>query len=80
MTATAAYIPSIRYEVADGVAALTIDQSAKMNAMTFEMWSSLPAVIERAEIDRSVRVIAISGAGERAFCAGADISQFREKR
>jgi enoyl-CoA hydratase/carnithine racemase len=51
-----------------------------MNAMTFEMWSSLPALIAKAEADPAIRVICLTGTGERAFCAGADISQFAEKR
>jgi enoyl-CoA hydratase/carnithine racemase len=72
--------PGIRYDVAHGVATLTIDQPAKMNAMTFEMWSSLPVLIGQAEADDGVRVIAVTGAGDRAFCAGADISQFGAKR
>jgi enoyl-CoA hydratase/carnithine racemase len=44
------------------------------------MWSSLPALIARAEADDAVRVIAITGTGERAFSAGADISQFGQMR
>jgi enoyl-CoA hydratase/carnithine racemase len=80
MTAPPACIPSIRYEAQGGVATLTIGQPSKMNAMTFEMWSSLPGLIEMAEADPGVRVIAVTGQGDRAFCAGADISQFGEKR
>ena len=72
--------PAIRYEASGGVARLTIDQPAKLNAMTYEMWASLPALVARAEQDESVRLIALTGEGERAFCAGADISQFGEKR
>jgi enoyl-CoA hydratase/carnithine racemase len=72
--------PRIGYAVEQGVAMLTIDQPAKMNAMTFEMWTSLPELVAQAERDSAVRVIAITGAGDRAFCAGADISQFGEKR
>jgi enoyl-CoA hydratase/carnithine racemase len=80
MTGSETLVPSIRYEGEAGVARLIIDHRSKMNAMTFEMWSSLPALIERAVADEEVRVIAIRGAGDQAFCAGADISQFGEKR
>jgi enoyl-CoA hydratase/carnithine racemase len=80
MTGSEALVPSIRYESEAGVAKLIIDQPSKMNAMTFEMWSRLPALIEKAVADEEVRVIAIAGAGDQAFCAGADISQFGEKR
>jgi len=71
---------SIRYETEAGVARLVIAQPDKLNAMTFEMWASLPGLVARAEADRSVRAIVVTGEGERAFCAGADISQFGEKR
>jgi enoyl-CoA hydratase/carnithine racemase len=72
--------PTIRYESGQGIATLIIDNPSKMNAMTFEMWSSLPSLIAEAEADPAVRVIAVRGAGDRAFCAGADISQFGDKR
>lgn len=71
---------TIHYEAAGGIARLTIDHQARMNAMTFDMWSSVPELIRRAEDDRSVRVIVLQGAGGKAFCAGADISQFGERR
>ncbi len=80
MTEAVPATPSIRYTAERGVARLTIDQPSKMNAMTFEMWASLPRLIAQAEADPSVRVISLAGAGERAFCAGADISQFGAKR
>jgi enoyl-CoA hydratase/carnithine racemase len=80
MIETERQAPSIRYESESGAAKLTIHNPSKMNAMTFEMWSSLPGLVERAVADDSVRVIAIGGSGGRAFCAGADISQFGEKR
>ena len=59
--------PSVRYEAANGVATLTIDQPAKMNAMTFDMWQSVPELIKRATDDRAVRVIVLQGAGDKAF-------------
>lgn len=71
---------SIHYETEAGIARLVIDQPDKLNAMTFEMWTSLPGLIARAEADRDIRAIVVTGAGGRAFCAGADISQFGEKR
>jgi enoyl-CoA hydratase/carnithine racemase len=65
---------TIRYEAKAGLARLEIDQPEKLNAMTYEMWASLPGLVARAEADPTIRAIVISGAGERAFCAGADIS------
>jgi len=50
------------------------------NATSFEMWQSLPLVLEAYVRDPEVRVIVFRGTGEKAFSAGADISQFKEKR
>ncbi len=64
----------------NGVGSLTFDNQARRNAMTFEMWEGLGTVIEDFNNDADVRVIVLSGKGGKAFCAGADISQFAEKR
>jgi enoyl-CoA hydratase/carnithine racemase len=71
---------SVRYEAENGIARLVVDQPEKRNAMTYGMWASLAGHIARAEADREVRAIVVTGEGDRAFCAGADISQFGEIR
>jgi enoyl-CoA hydratase/carnithine racemase len=71
---------SITYGAADGVAMLTLNHAPRLNAMTHRMWLTIPELVSRAEADSSVRVIALTGAGDRAFSAGADISQFGEQR
>jgi enoyl-CoA hydratase len=50
------------------------------NATSFEMWQSLPLVLEAYVRDPEVRVVIFRGTGEKAFSAGADISQFKERR
>ena len=50
------------------------------NATSFEMWQSLPLVLDAYSRDPEVRVVVFRGVGEKAFSAGADISQFKEKR
>jgi len=50
------------------------------NATSYEMWQSLPIVLDAYTRDPEVRVIVFRGTGEKAFSAGADISQFKEKR
>ena len=50
------------------------------NATSYEMWQALPLVLESYGRDPAVRVIVFRGAGDKAFSAGADISQFKEKR
>ncbi len=71
---------TITYRVADGIATLTLDASARLNAISLPMWQSLPDLVRRAEADAGVRVIVLTGAGSKAFSAGADISRFGEER
>jgi enoyl-CoA hydratase/carnithine racemase len=56
------------------LATIRIDHRAKRNAMTAQMWRSLPEVLGRLEDDPAVRVVVLTGAGD-TFCAGADIAE-----
>lgn len=56
------------------VAVITIDNQAKRNAMSREMLADLAGVWERLEADANCRAIVVTGAGDKAFNAGADIS------
>ncbi len=67
-------------EKKDCVGRITFDNQAKRNALTYEMWQGLPVVLEDFASDSAVRVIVLSGAGGKAFSAGADISQFEKQR
>ena len=67
-------------EKKDGVGHIRFDNQAKRNAMTYEMWRDLPLVLDDFEADDNVRVVVVSGEGGKAFCAGADISQFEKNR
>ncbi|MEZ5238470.1 MAG: enoyl-CoA hydratase-related protein [Microthrixaceae bacterium] len=60
-------------EVNDGVAVLTINREERRNALSWEVITSMRAAVARARTDDDVRVVVITGAGERAFCAGADL-------
>lgn len=71
---------AIRYAVTGGAARLVIAQPAKLNAISHDMWRSVPALMRRADEDAAVRVIVVEGEGTRAFSSGADISQFGDKR
>ncbi|WP_176084566.1 enoyl-CoA hydratase/isomerase family protein [Martelella sp. HB161492] len=60
--------------IRDGqVAELRLDNQAKMNAFTVEMLGALAAHLEVIERDATIRAVMLTGAGERAFCTGADI-------
>ncbi|HYZ64850.1 MAG TPA: enoyl-CoA hydratase [Acetobacteraceae bacterium] len=52
----------------------------RRNAVSLEMWEAVPRIMERFEADPDIRVIALAGAGGRAFVSGADISQFEQVR
>ncbi|WP_408594966.1 enoyl-CoA hydratase [Limnohabitans sp.] len=52
----------------------------KFNAMSYDMWAALPQVMQDFVDDVDVRVIVLSGAGDKAFVSGADISQFDTMR
>ena len=64
---------SLRYEVAEGVATVTLNRPDKLNALNPVMLEELLAVLELADADDAVRALIVTGAG-RAFCAGADLS------
>lgn len=64
----------------NGVGWITFNNPARHNAVSMDMWEALPVVLEDFAKDPQVRVVILKGAGEKAFVAGADISQFKEKR
>ncbi|MEX2031443.1 MAG: enoyl-CoA hydratase/isomerase family protein, partial [Dehalococcoidia bacterium] len=63
----------LEYEAAGPVARVTINRPGRRNAMSFTVMHGLRDAIERARSDDAVRVVVLTGAGERAFCAGADL-------
>ena len=68
----------VLYEIRDQIAFITLNRPEAMNALSDEMRAEIPRLIERAEADEQVRVMLFKGAGERAFCAGADVKGFVE--
>ena len=64
---------TIRLEVEDGIATLTLNRPDKLNAFNTLMMQEMIAAFDRTDADDSVRVVIVTGAG-RAFCAGADLS------
>lgn len=66
--------------VEGAIGTITIDHAARRNAMTSEMWRTLPEAFAQLSHDNAVRVIVLRGAGEDAFVSGADISEFAHKR
>ena len=64
---------SIRLEVTDRVARVTIDRPEVLNALDTEAEDALETIWTQLEADREVRAVVLTGAGERAFCVGADM-------
>ncbi len=64
---------TIRYEVDDGVALLTLDRPDQLNAFTTRMCFEMLDALDRVDADPAVRALVVTGEG-RAFCAGADLS------
>jgi enoyl-CoA hydratase len=67
----------VLYEVRDGIARVTFNRPQARNAMLFSMYERLAEICAEIEADRSIRALVLTGAGEKAFAAGTDISQFR---
>ena len=66
--------------VQDGVGTITFNQPEKRNAMSIEMWDGLTEILAAWEHDDAVRCVVLTGAGDKAFVSGADISQFEKNR
>ncbi len=65
------------YEVRDGIAQITFNRPHARNAMTFAMYERMAEICRAANDDESIKVIIMTGAGDKAFASGTDISQFR---
>ena len=63
-----------------GVAWLTLDNPSKLNAISLPMWLTLSEALTRFERDPLVRCVVLTAKGDKAFCVGADISQFEQVR
>ena len=64
----------------DGIGRITFNQPEKRNAMSVEMWDGLVAILDAWDEDEAIRVVVLTGAGDKAFVSGADISQFEKNR
>ncbi|MBF8184656.1 enoyl-CoA hydratase/isomerase family protein [Nonomuraea sp. K274] len=60
------------------VAVVTLNRPAKLNAITPDMAAALRACLDKVDADPGIRVAVLTGAGERSFCVGSDISELDE--
>ena len=70
---------TILYDTADHAAWITLNRPEVLNAQSDELRAEVTQALERASLDDDVHVVVITGAGEKSFSAGADISQFPER-
>ena len=59
---------------------IIFNQPEKRNAVSLEMWQLMPDYVQDLSTDDAIRVVVLRGAGDQAFVAGADISQFKDRR
>jgi enoyl-CoA hydratase len=59
---------------------IRFNNPAKHNALSVDMWEAVPPLLDAARDDDRVRLVVFSGAGEKSFVSGADISQFEDMR
>ena len=71
-------VGAIRTERQGHVAIVTIDRPAKLNAFTLRMYRAFGAAFREIAEDESIRCVLLQADGERAFCVGSDIGEFRE--
>lgn len=77
MTTATGTNQDVLFERRGPVAWLTFNRPEARNAMTFAMYDELVRICDEVESDPDIRVLVLTGAGEKAFVAGTDISQFR---
>lgn len=66
---------TVLYDVRDGIAELTLNRPQVMNSVNFAMLHALRDRLEAMRFDPAIRVVIITGTGEKAFCAGADLKE-----
>ncbi len=66
----------VTYEVADGIATVTLNNPEKRNMLSAQMLAELVDAMGAAKVAAEVRAVVLTGAGDKAFCAGADLGGF----
>src|SRR5471032_1692977 len=70
----------VYFERDGAIATVVLNNPEKLNAMSFAMWMRLGEIMGELDADESLRCVVLRGAGEKAFAAGADISEFETTR
>src|ERR671917_1569657 len=70
---------TLLFDLSDGIARVTINRPDKLNALNATVISELSDAVTRIETDAAVRGVILTGAGPKAFVAGADITELTEQ-
>jgi enoyl-CoA hydratase len=71
---------NVKLSKRDGLAILTLDRPEALNALSFDILAQIGAAIDEVASYDDVRALLITGAGDKAFCAGADIKELRNRK
>jgi enoyl-CoA hydratase len=77
MNETRSLEADLLYEVRDGIGRITFNRPQVRNSLTFDMYRRLAEICTGAGKDRALKVLILTGAGDKAFASGTDINQFR---
>lgn len=69
---------TIKFEQKDNFAILTLNRPDKLNALNTELFNELDDAITKVELDDSIKLLILTGEGEKAFAAGADIKELNQ--
>ena len=69
---------AILYEVKDSIAYITLNRPDSLNALNDQLLKDLDAALDAVKEDADVKVVVLTGSGEKAFAAGADITELNE--
>jgi enoyl-CoA hydratase/carnithine racemase len=72
--------PNMIAEKLGPVGRLVFNKPQKHNATSTDMWEAIPVILDEFEKDPAIRVVVVTGAGDKAFVSGADISEFEKAR
>jgi enoyl-CoA hydratase/carnithine racemase len=70
---------TILSEVSDWIGTITFNQPEKHNALSGEMWAAVEQILSAWENDDEIRVVVLTGAGDKAFISGSDIGEFESR-
>ena len=68
------------FEKAGAIARITFNNPERRNAVSLEMWEAGDEMLQRCRGDHDIRIVLVTGAGDKAFISGADVSKFEDER